>query len=66
MKFKPPDIPKDRKDIELLSKEALAELVWQQQRLIEKLIEEVERLKGICNKDSQISSLYHVRLNSYK
>ena len=53
MKFKPPDIPKDRKDLELLSKEALAELVWQQQRLIEKLIEEVERLKGICNQDSQ-------------
>ncbi|NEO54464.1 MAG: DUF2157 domain-containing protein [Okeania sp. SIO3B5] len=57
MKFKPPDIPKDRKDLELLSKEALAELVWEQQCLIEKLIEEVERLKGICNKDSKTSSL---------
>ena len=57
MKFKLPDIPKDRKDLELLSKEALTELVWQQQRLIEKLIEEVERLKGLCNKDSQTSSL---------
>ena len=57
MKFKLPDIPKDRKDLELLSKEALRELVWQQQRLIEKLIEEVERLKGLCNKDSQTSSL---------
>ena len=57
MKFKLPDIPKDRKDLELLSKEALTELLWQQQRLIEKLIEEVERLKGLCNKDSQTSSL---------
>ena len=57
MKFKPPDIPKDRKDLELLSKEALVELVWQQQQVIEKLIEEVERLKGIYNKDSQTSSL---------
>ena len=57
MKFKLPDIPKDRKDLELLSKEALTELVWQQQLRIEKLIEEVERLKGLCNKDSQTSSL---------
>ena len=48
MKFKLPDIPKDRKDLELLSKEALTELVWQQQLRIEKLIEEVERLKGLC------------------
>ncbi len=57
MKFQPPDIPKDRRDLELLSKEALVELVWQQQQAIEKLIEEVERLKGLCNKDSQTSSL---------
>ena len=57
MKFKPPDIPKDRKDIELLSKEALAELTWQQQQVIEKLIEEVERLKGLQDKDSPTSSL---------
>ncbi|MGD1700235.1 hypothetical protein [Dapis sp. BLCC M229] len=47
MKFKPPDIPQDRKDLELLSKEALEELVWQQQRLIKKLIEEVEWLKEL-------------------
>jgi len=31
MKFKPLDIPTNRKDIELFSKEALAELAKQQQ-----------------------------------
>ena len=55
MKFQPPDIPKDRKDLELLSKEALVELVWQQQQTIEKLIEEIKRLKGLQHKDSQTS-----------
>ncbi len=34
MNFQPPDISKDRKDIDLLSQEALAELAWQQQQVI--------------------------------
>lgn len=53
MKFKLPDIPKDRKELGLLSKKALVGLVWQQQQAIEKLIEEVERLKELQDKDSQ-------------
>ena len=57
MNFQPPDISKDRKDPQLLSKETLVELMWQQQQVIEKLIEEVERLKELWNKDNQTSSL---------
>ena len=57
MKIRPPDIPKDGKELELLSKAALVELVWQQQQVIAKLIEEVERLKELLNKDSQTSLL---------
>ena len=36
-----------------MSKAALEELVWEQQEIVEKLVEEVERLKGLLESDSK-------------
>lgn len=56
MKSRLPKIPKDRETLEQLPKSVLVEIVLQQQAVLEELVAEVERLKGIIEKDSQTSS----------
>lgn len=56
MKSRLPKIPKDRETLEKRTKSVLVEIVLQQQAVLEELIAEVERLKGIIDKDSQTSS----------
>ncbi|WP_017663611.1 DUF6444 domain-containing protein [Baaleninema simplex] len=56
MEIKLPEIPKDRKALEKRTKSVLVELVLQQQAVLEQLVAEVERLKGLIETDSQTSS----------
>ncbi|WP_425500566.1 DUF6444 domain-containing protein [Sodalinema gerasimenkoae] len=56
MKSRLPKIPKDREALEKRTKSVLVEIVLQQQAVLEELVAEVERLKGLIDKDSQTSS----------
>lgn len=56
MDIKRPAIPKDPETLQQLPKSELVALVLQQQALLEQLLGEVERLKGVIDKDSQTSS----------
>jgi transposase len=56
MEIKQPAIPKDKEALLKLSKTELVELVLQQQTVLEQLVTEVERLKGLIEKDSKTSS----------
>lgn len=63
MKNKQPSSPKNREELKQMSKAVLVELVLEQekrlveqQKMIEKLAKEVERLKGILERDSKTSS----------
>ncbi len=56
MKIKTPSTVKTREELEQMPNAVLVEMVLSQQKIIEKLVEEVERIKGLLDTDSQTSS----------
>lgn len=56
MKRETTAIAKSQEELEQMSKEVLVGIVLSQQEMLEKLVEEVERLKGLVERDSRTSS----------